>query len=993
MKKKTRLLLGALTTVALGAALAWFTSSPTRVLGYQVVFVVGSPAMRSWSMARLATEPEGAIALGAIAVAPAEPLLVREEAIRLLGSLKDRARLAAPKLVAGLAAKDPRIRRGAHGALAALTLPDESPRGLTRSLRDGAGLDSTIAALKLGEQFWPKRFGLTELRAALAEGAEPTRLAALSSLEMLGARSSPALPELLTLLQDRDETRRLLATEVLASIFRDGRGLRDEDAARSVRPLVRRLKDPSWRVRESAAYALRAIGLRARIPAPALLAATRDEAPRVRFAAAVVLARLAPDPRLTPILIEGLKDENRSSDALSALSDLGPEAAAAVPALRKFLVRSEGFETRYALTALDNIGPPASAAHPELMQVLDRAHTGTELWLDLPLRLWRIGPRPRVLAALRQRLKSPDPDLRYKAAAALARGSNGNQARAAVPDLIAALDDPSLSVREAAMEAIATLGPAAARSTPTLARRLSTSEGPQALEALGAIGPRAAAAIPAMSRALLEPELRTLAAAALARVDPAPAPEAALALIEKLYADDGDDPTLMARPFDLEKALRELGPRRTLPALLKLFRSDDADAIAAAAMAAAAFDEPPGELVEGLIKALRSSKTEAQNAAAESLRRLGPAAPAAIPELEDRLDDPDPEVQARASLALAFIEPPRKARDISFSYLAELNALGALARARQDPALAEEALLQYREATRGFADQPEPASLSRLGPSAPAFVAAIIAALSAEDAEDRAATIGLLAEIGPPARAAAPLLSELARTGDPAAQRAAIKALGALGHAEPLIALLETRGRPGLRAEVLSALRAAGPKARRAAPRVVSLLDKPEHRAAAALTLLAIDPATAAAIVPALIDLHSRAWASEIAAMTAAIKAPWPASARLVAPLIEALGDQEASRRWSAAELLFAIGPPAASAAPALAAAIAREPSIDARLAMIDALGATGAKSPEAIPALIEALDDKDEALRLTARRVLESIGAGDARAARALDRARRRSP
>ena len=71
--------------------------------------------------------------------------------------------------------------------------------------------------------------------------------------------------------------------------------------------------------------------------------------------------------------------------------------------------------------------------------------------------------------------------------------------------------------------------------------------------------------------------------------------------------------------------------------------------------------------------------------------------------------------------------------------------------------------------------------------------------------------------------------------------------------------------------------------------------------------------------------------------------------------------------RRSAADALGKIGPPAAEAVPALAAAL-HDPDEDVRRSAADALGKIGPAAAEAVPALAAALHDPDrDVRRLTA--------------------------
>src|SRR5579871_6679404 len=99
-----------------------------------------------------------------------------------------------------------------------------------------------------------------------------------------------------------------------------------------------------------------------------------------------------------------------------------------------------------------------------------------------------------------EEIKHNDPKVREKAAKAM--GEMGPQAEAAVPALLAALEDSEPPVRSAAIQALGAIGrPAVAPLIDLLKHKEIPVRGNAAL-ALGRIGPRAKAAVPALIMAL-----------------------------------------------------------------------------------------------------------------------------------------------------------------------------------------------------------------------------------------------------------------------------------------------------------------------------------------------------------------------------------------------------------------------------------------------------------------------------------------------------------
>jgi HEAT repeat protein len=132
-------------------------------------------------------------------------------------------------------------------------------------------------------------------------------------------------------------------------------------------------------------------------------------------------------------LLKGLESPNPGARAMAAmsLSEMGPGAEAAVPALAKALA-DQNLNVRYwAASALKAVGPAAHVAVTALVQALDTFPGGSPA-LDGPVRYYA--------------------DVRSVAAEAL--GAIGRRAKDAVPALKKALNDPDSVVRSAAAKAL-----------------------------------------------------------------------------------------------------------------------------------------------------------------------------------------------------------------------------------------------------------------------------------------------------------------------------------------------------------------------------------------------------------------------------------------------------------------------------------------------------------------------------------------------------------
>ena len=203
---------------------------------------------------------------------------------------------------------------------------------------------------------------------------EPDRVLAVLALGKFGPRAVPHLAQALA----RDPSPRV--REEAARALRRTR----ESMARALPALNRALSDPSPGVRRAAAVTMAREGVGVRLPegdlsepesfivrarpedAPALQVALADQDPRIRSAAIHTLGRIGPAARpAASDLALALQDPAASvRDAASdALRQLGPEV---VPTLVEALKSHKTQVRQAAVWALGVIGPAAEKAAPEL---------------------------------------------------------------------------------------------------------------------------------------------------------------------------------------------------------------------------------------------------------------------------------------------------------------------------------------------------------------------------------------------------------------------------------------------------------------------------------------------------------------------------------------------------------------------------------------------------------------------------------------------------
>ena len=152
-------------------------------------------------------------------------------------------------------------------------------------------------------------------------------------------------------------------------------------------------------------------------------------------------------------------ERRRAADAVTqiAIAHGGDAAEPAVPALQAILDEHSADLRQSSAAALEQIGPPAAASVPALLRVFQHDETAV-VRRSAGLALARIAPSASdVIDAAAVAIRSDvDPGARTSAAVVLI--ASGQAGRRAVPPLSAALDDRDAAVRLYAAAALAQLG-------------------------------------------------------------------------------------------------------------------------------------------------------------------------------------------------------------------------------------------------------------------------------------------------------------------------------------------------------------------------------------------------------------------------------------------------------------------------------------------------------------------------------------------------------
>ena len=184
--------------------------------------------------------------------------------------------------------------------------------------------------------------------------------------------------------------------------------------------LVKGLQNEDYCVCVSVAKILGDLGPDAVAAVPALIKTLREKDERVSAAAAEALKRIrsCAIPFLSRALLDDDCDWKARLNVVWVLSDIGPDAKAAVPALIKALEDDDESVRTAAARALGNIGPAAKEAVPSLILALrDDEWSIRE---DTAEALGKIGPAAKeAVPYLQKALHDPEEEVRASATKAL----------------------------------------------------------------------------------------------------------------------------------------------------------------------------------------------------------------------------------------------------------------------------------------------------------------------------------------------------------------------------------------------------------------------------------------------------------------------------------------------------------------------------------------------------------------------------------------------
>jgi HEAT repeat protein len=389
---------------------------------------------------------------------------------------------------------------------------------------------------------------------------------------------------------------------------------------------------------------------------------------------------------VVPALTTALDQREARYWACLALSEIGPQAKSAVPALIKVLEDDRPEVRMHAAIALAEIGPDAKPAAGSLVKLLNDPFDSVQ-----GAAIFALGrlADPSAAAALQKMEGSTNPFLRMLVTWALAKMNRNDQQRVneAVERLVNGLADKNRDMASMAAKALADLevDPATVRplidklaaNHPEISERLLSAfsllgpkDVPQAIMALkdpqrrvralqliSRLGPEAAQATGSLIDVLKTGDSATKMEAlyALGAIGPA-AKDAVVPVTNRL--GDSDVRVVQAAVYTLGK----IGPaaKEAIPALVKLNESDDELLRLTSVWAILKIDPQDEQLKKNAIpilaKALSNNREFVRVEAATTLGELGAGAAGALPALEQASGDSSPAVRSAAAAAVKKIQ-------------------------------------------------------------------------------------------------------------------------------------------------------------------------------------------------------------------------------------------------------------------------------------------------------------------------------------------------
>ena len=554
---------------------------------------------------------------------------------------------------------------------------------LIKDLREGTGKQKRDAALaldRLGKDALPAVDALVE---ALHSGDHQIWYSAARAISNLGPEGREAIQLLAERLHPKynpgwHRQRWFTAAYTLGRIGHE-----------SVLYLIGLLQDKEPLVRGGAALALGYAGEQAREAVPALLLALEEKDAGVRERAAQALGRIGAPA--FPNLLKGLSSSSTTvaQGCARALAEMEGSAVTAHQKLISALEHNDPVVRNHVVSALARSGAPGDVLTRILLPRL--ADSSIHVGSNAAVRLLKLNLEddPLVIGKLNEKLITANPNAVASTAFVIAR--LGKSAHRSVGPLLEALlrSKDSLALSRVS-EALGRIGlPAVSSTLKAFAHPNADARRSQSLmDALVAMGDEA---MPQIVEALRTPVAPTRAGAARTLGSLGKSPEGVIPAIEAAL-DDTDATVRASAAFALGRLGKDA--EGAIPRLVQSTRDADPAVRSAALEALTTLGFEPGQHVGVLMVALADADVTVRRSAARGLLAVGSEARAAIQELIVGLGDADAELRklicktlarnaehaASATVALAKVVDDEN-KTLRLESLEALSALGPKATA------------------------------------------------------------------------------------------------------------------------------------------------------------------------------------------------------------------------------------------------------------------------------------------------------------------------
>jgi HEAT repeat protein len=357
--------------------------------------------------------------------------------------------------------------------------PADIVAALARAARGNENAELATRALRcLGTD------GVPALVEVLTKGEDAARQAAAENLARMGEAARPALASILKALK------REKRSEVRGGILSLLAGLMPDDP--EVLSLARELMGE----RESTKTCVRVLKQAGTAALPHIREALRTKDSDVRIAAVGICADLG--DAAAPLAVDisrliGDKNEDVRVAAADALSKIGPAAVAVHQTLQSLVDGASGRTRRAIELAAANVSrPPGSPPRRSPCETLT-----TERLIELLRTSPQADQRAEAAVALRERAPAgldaliaalDDESISVRIAAAKGLAFHGAAGKAAAGKLIAWLNAPSKELQQAALAALAAIGPAAPEALDPLVQLATGPSAPDDMDSSTLLG-------------------------------------------------------------------------------------------------------------------------------------------------------------------------------------------------------------------------------------------------------------------------------------------------------------------------------------------------------------------------------------------------------------------------------------------------------------------------------------------------------------------------